>query len=122
MKKIILMLIVMMLLLTGCSKNTAKSVVLDATVVSCEEGNYHRNASYSSIANMYLVNGNYAQYNIYSALANATGYYDYNITFSIGDEYQIVVRNEKYEVGSTIYVEKIYIYNESDELIKIIYK
>lgn len=125
MKKMISMVTVVMMLLftlTGCSKNTTETVTLEATVVSCEEGTYHTNSTYSSTATMHLANGDYAQYNMYNTLANATGYYDYDITVSIGDEFHTIVRDKTYALGSTIYVEKVMTYNEDNQLIKTTYR
>mgnify|MGYP001056561101 CR=1 FL=1 len=123
MKKLIsLLVVVMVLALTGCSKNITETVTLEATVVSCEKGSLHQNTTYSSQATTALINGDYTNYTLYSTLATSTGYYDYKITVSIGDEFQTVVRNNSYEVGNTIYVEKITTYNESNELIKTVYR
>ena len=71
---------------------------------------------------MHLVNGDLLNYTLYSSLADATGYYDYDITVEIEGEYQIIVRDTPYDVGSKIYVKKIMTYNESKELIDIDYK
>lgn len=119
---IIFVAMMFVLSLTGCSNNTTEEVVLEATVKSCEKGTFHEDSSYSGVATMHLVNGDLLNYSIYSTLADATGYYDYNITVEIEGEYQIIVRDTSYEVGSKIYVTKVMTYNESKELIDIDYR
>lgn len=125
MKKMITMatvLVILLLTLTGCSKNTSETVTLEATVVSCEAGTLHENTAFSSQATTALINGDYTNYTMYSTLADATGYYDYKITVDLGNEFQTIVRSNRYEVGSKIYVEKVTTYNENNELIKTEYK
>lgn len=125
MKKTFCMFLVAMLFaltLTGCSKNTTEEVVLEATVMSCEMGTFHEDSSFSGVATMHLVNGDLLNYTIYSTLADATGYYDYNITVDIDGEYQTITRDNTYEVGSKIYVTKTMTYDENNNPIKISYR
>lgn len=116
------LMVMVLLTLTGCSQNTRETVTLEGTVVSCERGTLHKNTAYSTQATMAMMDGDYTKSTMYSALADATGYYDYEITVDLGDEFQKIVRISQYEIGSTIYVEKVTTYNENNELIQTQYK
>ena len=119
---IIFVTIIFVLSLTGCANNTTEEVVLEATVMSCEKGTFHEDSSYSGIATMKFIDGDLLNYALYSTLADANGYYDYNITVDIGGEYQIIVKDTPYDVGSKIYVKKVMTYNEANELIDVDYR
>jgi len=107
--------------LTGCGNYSYKETKIETTVIQCEKGNYNKNAAYNATANMYVAQGKHAQAAMYKALANANGYYNYNITVNIEGKKYIIVRLEQYEVNECIVITKVDTYKDS-QLVKTEYK
>ena len=109
--------------LSGCGeKYSYEETQLEAVVTECTEGSFHPNAAYMATANSYLAQQNYGMYSTYMALANSNGNYDYNITVTLNNESYTVVRDEKFDVGTTITITKVDTYGENSEYIETNYK
>lgn len=117
-----ILVILFVFMLTGCGeKYSYKETEIQATVIQCEQGTFHPDSYYYSLANMYLSQKDYGMWNMYLTLANSNGKYDYNVIISINESNFTVVRSELYVVGQTITVTEVKTYN-SNELVKIEYK
>ncbi len=109
--------------LSGCGKTYSyEETQLEAVVTECTEGNFHPDAAYMATANAYLTQQNYGLYSTYMALANNNGKYDYNITVKLDNESYTVVRDNKYDVGTSITITKVDTYSENSEYIETKYK
>ena len=118
----IIISVLLVFILTGCGENYSyEETKIQANVIQCEEGTFHPDTSYQSIANMYRTQDNLSMWSLYEGLANANGKYDYNVLVDIEGNSYIVVRSEQYEVGQTITITKLETYKDS-ELVKIEYK
>lgn len=94
---------------------------LETVVIECEEGEYHPDAYYMSMANMYLAEKNMGLWSMYKNLANTNGKYDYNIIISIDGNNYTVIRKEPYDAGAYITITEVKTYKEN-KLIKTEYK
>lgn len=114
--------ILFVFILTGCGENYSyETTEIKTVVLQCEEGTYHPDESYLSIANMYFVQQNLNMWNIYRNLADDNGKYDYNVTINIDGNNYTVVREEQYEVGQYITITRINTYMDS-QLVKTEYE
>ena len=123
MKRIVSVLLVVMLVsvffLTGCSKTTSETETIEVTVISCEKGRFVNNASYVSMATAAMARKQPALYSTYMALARSTGTQKYNVYFEYeGVEYK-VERNEEINTNTTIQVEKTTVYDEDGQIVEI---
>lgn len=107
-------------MLTACTNYTFENKEIEATVVSCEKGDFVLASEYVAIANMYLGKDKFAMYTMYMNLARSNGTYNYNISICIEGENYVVVRSEPYEVGQTIQVNVQYSYADG-ELVNVEY-
>ena len=108
MKKYIAIILVMSfaILLTGCTSYSYEEYDVICEVKACDEGTFVPNAAYIALATKSLVDGDITKWSMYSNLANATGKYEYNVTVIIEGKEYIVTRNEFYEVGAEIIINK----------------
>ena len=123
MRKTLITLIVIILTiatLAGCTSYTYENKEIEATVVSCEQGSFVLASEYVSIANVYLTQKKMSMYSMYMSLARSNGTYNYNITVSIDGENYVVVRSDSYEAGQTITVNARYGYADG-ELVNVEY-
>ena len=115
--------ILLVFMLTGCEeKYSYEETEFEAIVIQCEKGTFHPDASYLSIADMYLAQKNYGLWSTYNSLANANGTYDYNVTVNIDGNNYTVVRENQYEIGQYITITKVNTYNMASQLVKTEYK
>lgn len=115
--------ILFVFMLTGCGeKYSYEKTEFEATVIQCEKGAFHPNASYLASANAYLAQENYGLWSMYLNLANANGTYDYNVTINIDENNYIVIREEQYEIGQSIIITKINTYDMDSQLVNTEYK
>lgn len=109
-------------LLTSCGNSyTYEESELTAVVTDCQQGDFHPDAAYMATASSYLAQQNYGMYNMYMALAETNGKYDYNVTITINDESYTVVRDDIVSVGTEIHVTMVKKFDEN-ELIETSYK
>ena len=116
----LLVIILTFTTLTACTNYTFENEEIEATVVSCEKGNFVLASEYVAIANMYLGKNKPSMYTMYMNLARSNGTYNYNISICIEGENYVVVRSEPYEVGQTIQVNVQYSY-ANGELVNVEY-
>lgn len=107
--------------LTGCGNYSYEETQIETIVIQCEEGTYHPDPSYMTIANMYYSQKNYGLWTTYRNLAYSNGSYDYNITVNIEGVDYVIVRSEEYEIGQTIIITQKNTYKDS-QLEKTEYK
>ena len=127
MKRSVLMLGLVLILaigmLTSCIEQfTYEQTTADAVVLRCERGTFRRNAYYANLANMYLMQNNLGQWNIYRNLAQSTGKYDYQVTVEIDGEEQTVVREDALEVGQNVEITVTKTYDEAGQLVSVEYQ
>lgn len=110
-------------MLTGCGeKYSYEETEFEAIVIQCEKGTFHPDASYLSIANMYLAQKNYGLWNMYTSLANSNGTYDYIVTANIDENYYTVIRENQYQIGQYITITEVNTYDMDSQLVKTEYK
>lgn len=115
--------ILFVFMLTGCGeKYSYEETEFETIVIQCEKGAFHPNASYLATANMYLAQGNYGLWSMYTSLANTNGTYDYNVTINIDGNNYTVIREDQYEIGQSITIIKINTYDMDSQLINTEYK
>lgn len=115
--------ILFVVMLTGCGeKYSYEETEFEAIVIQCEKGTFHPDASYLSIANMYLAQKNSGLWSMYTSLANSNGTYDYNVTVNIDENNYTVVRENQYEIGQYITITEVNTYNMDSQLVKTEYK
>ena len=111
------------IMLTGCGeKYSYEETEFEAVVVQCEKATFHPDASYLSIANMYLAQKNYGLWNMYTSLANSNGTYDYIVTANIDENYYTVIRENQYQIGQYITITEVNTYDMDSQLVKTEYK
>lgn len=124
MKKYTLVLaiaILFVLVLSGCTVATVEETEIEATVVSCEQGQFHPHATYTAMAVKCLKEKKATLYAYYSQLAEENGTYDYVVTFEIDGQSYSVTRNEEYAPGDTFEVTRV-ITRQGEEILKTEYK
>ena len=122
MKKYIafIMVLAMVMLLVGCAEYTSEQKEILCKVVSCDEGNFVPNATYTVLATKALADGDATKWIMYNNLAQSTGKYEYKVVVLIeGTEYTLT-RNEPYKEGDEILVKQNSSYCNG-ELIETIY-
>lgn len=118
---LMLLVIVPILIISFGEKYSYEETEFEAIVIQCEEGTLNPDASFLSIANMYLAQQNYGMWNTYNSLAYSNGTYDYNVTVNIDGNNYTVVRENPYEIGQYITITEVKTYMDS-QLVKTEYK
>ena len=122
MKKYIafIMALAMVLLLAGCAEYTSEEKEILCKVVSCDDGKFVPNPTYTVLATKAFADGDVTKSIMYNNLAQSTGKYEYKVVVIIeGTEYTLT-RSEPYKEGDEILVKQNNSYCNG-ELIETIY-
>ncbi len=120
---LVILALLFVLMLTGCGKKYIyEQTELHGIVVQCEQGTFHRDAHYASLANMYLAQKNYGLWSMYLSLSNSHGTYDYNVTCEIEGDIHTVVRKNSYEIGAAITIYEVKTYDMDSQLVDTEYR
>ena len=110
-------------LLTGCGDSYwYEESDISAVVTDCHQGDFHPDETYMATASSYLAQQDYGMYNMYMALAQTNGKYDYILTVDIDGKKYDVVRDEEISTGTESSITQVNKYDESKLLIETIYK
>ena len=110
MKKYIFAIIITLLfvgMLTGCTVVTTQENQIEVTVASCEQGQFHPHSVYEAMAIKCLESKQATLYAYYSNLAKENGTYDYLVSFEVDGQPFTVTRNEEFKPGDTMAVTQI---------------
>lgn len=102
-----IIVLVFVMLMTGCATISTTETKCQATVVACKKGNFVKNNTYTVLASKALMDKDFSKYALYNGLAQSTGWYEYEVTFDVeGEEVVLTLRNE-YEVGETTTITRV---------------
>lgn len=114
---VIIITLLFVALLSGCTVVTTQENQIDVTVVNCKQGQFHPHTVYEAMAIKCLESKQATLYAYYSNLAKENGTYDYLVSFEVDGQLFTVTRNEEFKSGDTMTVTKIITRESSSEKI-----